>query len=176
MLLRDIFLQQHRYVMAIAAAVDEAVLNVRNESIYCLSHFGAVVADELQPLCPSFRQRVVQFLSCLGCDLDGGAAGIGAWCETHPVLSTKNTSSKDGLRHRYHRDAWFAMVCAVLSLASPGFDTQWTSSLPPPTSPTLHCIAYMPAADKRTCTLVAEAQEKLGLHAQGIEWAQVGIA
>ena len=133
-LLRDIFLQQHRYVMAIAAAVDEAVLNVRVESIYCFSHFGAVVADELQPLCPSFRQRVVQFLSCLGCDLDGGAAGIGAWCERHPVLSTKNTSSKDGLRHRSHHDAWFAMVCAVLSLASPGFDTQWTSSLPPPTS------------------------------------------
>ena len=103
------------------------------------------------------------------------SGSVRAWCEKNPMLM-RTTSSKDGLRHRYHRDAWFAMLCAVLSLAAPSFDSEWTDSLPPPTSPTLHCIAVMLQVDKRTYTLVAEAHEKLGLRAQGIEWAQVGIA
>ena len=113
----------------------------------------------------------------LGCgNIGEGAESVSQWMV---ALGQKAQASQDGRRHVFHRDAWVTMISAALSLAAPdpgALDSRWMNSLPPSTSPTLHCVKMMVHVSARTCTLVAETHEKVGDHERAIEWAQAELA
>ena len=136
---------------------------------------GAVVADELQPLYPSFRQQLLQHLAHMGFrDLAQGTKEVDDYFENRSGVQRRYQVSQDGLFCTGHRDAYFAIICATLSLAAPkAFDTGWMSSLPHSASSTLYCPIIMIGADQRTRVLVAECFERLGQYKQAVEWAQV---